>query len=413
MSAPVLLAVLVAIIALDHLIDAWLRWRRARSWQRPVPAIVDDLFDDAEYRTARAYHAAHQRLGLVKSVLTMVVVLALVVGGGFAWVDAWARALSDHAVVQGLIFFGVLSLASTLIDLPFNLVSTFHIEERWGFNRTTPATFAADRFKSLALTAVVGAPLLAVIIVLYETMGSAFWWAAWSVVIAVSLVANLAYTSWILPFFNTLTPLEEGPLRTAIEDYAARVDFPLDGILVMDGSRRSSKANAFFSGLGRRKRIVLFDTLIEEMDVDEVTAVLAHEVGHYKHRHIFGNLALGIVQTGVLFALFGWVAGRPVVAEALGAAQPSFHISLIAFSLLYTPVQMAIGIAMNAWSRRNEFQADAFARSTYDGRPLASALRRLAKKHLSNLTPDRANVVVSYSHPPIAERLEHLEDAPA
>jgi STE24 endopeptidase len=286
---------------------------------------------------------------------------------------------------------------------------TFVIEQQFGFNKTTPKIFIADKVKSVLLAVVIGGSILALLSYLFLLLGNQFWIAAWAVVAIVTVLFAMFYTNWLLPLFNKLEPLQAGELRNSIEAYAKKVNFPLTNILVMDGSKRSSKANAFFSGIGRKKNIVLYDTLINDLTVEEITAVLAHEVGHYKRRHVLQSMVLSVAQMGVMFFLFGWLAGNPLMAEVLGAGQNNFHLSLITFSLLYSPVSLVTGLLMNIFSRKNEYEADAYARQTYNAEPLISALKKLSVNHLSNLLPHPAYVFVYYSHPTLLQRMAHLQ----
>jgi STE24 endopeptidase len=308
-----------------------------------------------------------------------------------------------------LLYFGVLSVLSSIINLPFSLYGTFVIEERFGFNRTTVKTFVLDMLKGIGLSLLIGAPLGAFIIWLYYGLGEHFWWVAWIVLSGFSLVMTMFAASWIMPLFNKFTPLEEGSLRSSIETYCAQVGFQLSRLFVIDGSKRSAKSNAFFSGLGPKKTIALYDTLLEQLEEQEVVAVLAHEIGHYKKQHIAQGLVLSTLQTGVMLFILGVFLRMPAFSEALGATEASFHVGIIAFGIVFSPISTLIGIGMNILSRKNEFEADAYARTTYDGLALGAALKKLTAENLGNLTPHPAYVFVHYSHPPVLKRLERLE----
>jgi STE24 endopeptidase len=338
-----------------------------------------------------------------------VVILAILVFKGFGQLDEWLATISENKIIQSLLFFGILSAVSSIMGMPFSLYKTFVIEEKYGFNKTTWKTYVLDFFKSLILGALIGGVILSVLTWVYYALPDKFWWIAWIIMTAFSLFFATFYTTLILPLFNKLEPLEAGSLRDSIEAYAQKVSFPLTNIFVIDGSKRSSKANAFFSGLGKKKAIVLYDTLLKDNTEEELTAILAHEVGHYQKNHIKQSMILGVVQTGVLFFLFGILSSSSALAGALGASANNFHIALIGFSMLYSPVSLLIGILMNMFSRKNEFEADAFAKETYDGAPLQSALKKLSVNHLSNLTPHPYYVFAHYSHPPLAQRLEALQ----
>jgi len=328
---------------------------------------------------------------------------------GFALLDNFLRTFTEQPILLALAFFAVLSIISDILSLPFELYSTFVIEEKYGFNKTTAKTFITDKIKGYALGIVIGGAILALLIWFYEWAGSYFWVYAWAFLTLVSLFFATFATSIFLPIFNELKPLEAGKLRTAIEEYAQKVQFPLSKIMIMDGSKRSAKANAFFSGLGKQKSIVLFDTLVEKHETEELVAVLAHEVGHYKEKHIPKSMLISFLHTGLLLFLLNLALANPTLSAALGTENMSFHIGILAFSLLYAPISMLTGIFMNMYSRKNEYEADAYARKTYDGKPLATALKKLSVENLSNLTPHPLYVFMHYSHPTLLQRLQALK----
>lgn len=409
-NSQILFYIIIAFIVSEFIFDKVLDFINSKSWQKQLPSIVENLYDTEKYEKAKNYAQENGKIGLISSVLSFLFILIFLFLNGFAWVDTWAKSVSDNPILQALLFFGVLSIASSFISLPFGIYKTFVIEEKYGFNRTTPKTFVLGLLKGLLLSAILGGILLSALTYVYYLTPQNFWWIAWAIMSAFTLFFATFYTSLLVPIFNKLTPLEDCTLRQSIEKYAKKVNFPLTNIMVIDGSKRSSKANAYFSGLGNKKSIVLFDTLMKDNTDEEITAILAHEVGHYKKKHITKSIVISLFQTAVLFALFGYIAGNPNLAMALGAQESSFHISLIAFSLLYAPVSMFTGVLMNIYSRKNEFEADNYAKITYSGEPLASALKKLSINHLSNLTPHKAYVFVHYSHPPLVERLEKLKD---
>lgn len=409
-NSQILFYIIIAFIVSEFIFDKVLDFINSKSWQKQLPSIVENLYDTEKYEKAKNYAQENGKIGLISSVLSFLFILIFLFLNGFAWVDTWAKSVSDNPILQALLFFGVLSIASSFISLPFGIYKTFVIEEKYGFNRTTPKTFVLGLLKGLLLSAILGGILLSALTYVYYLTPQNFWWIAWAIMSAFTLFFATFYTSLLVPIFNKLTPLEDCTLRQSIEKYAKKVNFPLTNIMVIDGSKRSSKANAYFSGLGNKKSIVLFDTLMKDNTDEEITAILAHEVGHYKKKHITKSMVISLFQTAVLFALFGYIAGNPNLAMALGAQESSFHISLIAFSLLYAPVSMFTGVLMNIYSRKNEFEADNYAKITYSGEPLASALKKLSINHLSNLTPHKAYVFVHYSHPPLVERLEKLKD---
>lgn len=406
--AQTILYLIVAFILFEFVFSKVLSILNLKTWDKPLPDEVKDLYDADKYAKARDYAKANFRFGAFSSTFSLIVTVSFLVLGGFAWLDTIARSFSDSSIIQALVFFAILGIGSAILSLPFEIYSTFVIEERFGFNKTTPTTFVSDKLKNILLTAVIGGGILSLLTFLYLLLGDKFWLAAWAVVALFSILMAMFYTTLLLPLFNKLTPLEAGDLRQSIENYSAKVNFPLTNIFVIDGSKRSSKANAFFSGLGHKKNIVLYDTLIKDMTTDEITAVLAHEVGHYKKKHVLQSIVLSILQMGVMFFIFGLLAGSPLMAEVLGAKQSSFYLSLVTFSLIYSPISLILGLFMNIFSRKNEYEADAYARDTYSAEPLISSLRKLSVNHLSNLQPHPAYVFVNYSHPTLLQRINAM-----
>ena len=329
---------------------------------------------------------------------------------GFELVDQIARSFSENNIIVALIFFGIIMLANDVLSTPFSYYNTFVIEEKYGFNKTTISTFILDKLKGWLMAAILGGGILSLIIWFYESTGSNFWLYAWGIVIVFSVFLNMFYARLIVPLFNKQTALEEGTLRSKIEAYAFKVGFSLQNIFVIDGSKRSTKANAYFSGFGREKRITLYDTLINDLEEDEIVAVLAHEVGHYKRKHIIYNLAASTLTIGITFWLLSLFVGMPIFSEALGVSTPSFHIGLIAFGILYTPISEITGLVMNLLSRKFEYEADDYAKNTFEASPLISALKKLNKNSLSNLTPHPAYVFMHYSHPTLLQRFNNLKN---
>jgi STE24 endopeptidase len=346
---------------------------------------------------------------MVSGTFSFLVVLAMFAFYGFAFVDSIAWNITSHAILAALLFFGIIMFASDIVSMPFSVYDTFVIEEKYGFNKTTPKTFVLDQIKGWLIGALIGGGLLALIIFIYQKTQSMFWLYAWGAVAVFSIFMAMFYSNLIVPLFNKQTPLEEGELRNAIQEFAGKVGFKLDNIYVINGSKRSTKANAYFTGLGAKKRIVLYDTLIDEMETDEIVAVLAHEIGHYKKKHIIRGLFISLLQTGIVLFIFSLLIDNQYLSKALGVEKPNFHIGLVAFGILYSPVSFLLGIFMNQLSRKNEYQADAFAAQNFKPEALASALKKLSQKNLSNLTPHPLYVFFNYSHPPLQERLKHLK----
>jgi STE24 endopeptidase len=404
---------LLAVLLLEFVFERLLSYLNQRNWPDELPEDFQGIYDVEKYREAKAYSAANYKLTFLSSALSLLIMLAALLFGWFGLLDRWVNAFTDEPVLRALLFFGIIGLLSGIISLPFSLYQTFVIEERFGFNKTDLKTFFMDLLKSTLLSAVLGALIMGIIVWLYLKLGADFWWAAWLVVAGFMIFMMMFYANLIVPLFNKQTPLEEGPLRDAIREFADKVGFKLDNIYVIDGSKRSTKANAYFTGLGAKKRIVLYDTLIEGHSVEELVAVLAHEIGHYKKKHTRVSLVLGLLQTGLLFYLLSlFIAPGGHVAQAAAyalQAQPSFQIVVLVFGILYTPISTVLGIFMNYISRRNEFQADAFAREHYSGKALSDALLKMSVKHLSNLNPHPAYVFVHYSHPPLMQRLKAMK----
>lgn len=387
-----------------------------KAFPAAVPAELADLMDAEKLERARSYLTVNARLDIVKSTVSLMVLLAFWFLGGFPWLDAWARSVAPGDVPAGLVFLSALFLGQSLVSVPFSVYDTFVIENRFGFNRSTPRTFVMDRAKGLLLAAVIGLPLGAAVLWIFGNVAHAWLW-AWLVVTVFQLLLTWLAPSLIMPLFNKFTPMPDGDLKQQIEALGARCGFPLDGVFVMDGSKRSTKANAFFTGLGKRKKIALFDTLIDKSTTPELLGVLAHEIGHFRRGHIKQRLAAGIVQTAAVFFLLGLAtdpAGRfpRILFDAFGVPDISPHVGLVLFSILLEPVSKLLGVVFNAWSRKHEFEADAYAAEvTGDGAPLAEALKKMTADHLSHPAPARLRVWLDYSHPPLLERLRALKKA--
>ncbi|NTV12797.1 MAG: M48 family metallopeptidase [Desulfobulbaceae bacterium] len=404
------LIILFALLA-DFLLGALADWLNLKALDPKLPAEFADCYDPAEYARSQAYTRAKSRFGQISTTFDLAVLLLFWWGGGFAWLDQLVRGWASGEVARGLLFFALLLLSKSLLSLPFSVYSTFGIEARFGFNRTTPATFIADLVKGLLLAVVLGGPLLGAILYLFAKAGALAWLWCWGAVSLFTLFVQFIAPTWIMPLFNKFTPLPEGELRTAIFAFAAQVSFPLQNVFVMDGSKRSAKSNAFFTGFGRNRRIALFDTLIDKHSVPELVGVLAHEIGHYKKKHILKSMLLGLVHAGVMFYLLAFFLSRPELYAAFGIESPSLYTGLIFFGLLFTPLEMALSPFLHYLSRKHEYQADRFA-ADETGNPagMAAALKKLSVSNLANLTPHPFYVVLHYSHPPLLARLRALAE---
>ncbi|MEN8913940.1 MAG: M48 family metallopeptidase [Polaribacter sp.] len=409
MTATTLFYLLISIVVISFIIDTILSALNAKHYNDKIPFELADVYDEKEYQKSQAYKKKNAQFSKITSLFSITLTLFFFFLDGFKYVDDFARNFTENPILVALIFFGIILIGSDLLTTPFSYYKTFVIEESFGFNKSTKALFWIDKIKGLVMSSFLGGGILALIIEFYQIFGENFWVYAWILMALFTLFMNLFYAKLIVPLFNKQTPLENGELKTAIEAYAKKVGFKLDAIFVIDGSKRSTKANAYFSGFGSQKRITLFDTLINDLEIPEIVAVLAHEVGHYKKKHILFNLFTSLLLTGFMLFLLSLFINMPLFSEALGVANPSFHIGLIAFGILYTPVSEITGIFMNYISRIFEYQADNYAKETNTAIPLISALKKLSKNSLSNLTPHPAYVFMHYSHPTLFERIQNLK----
>lgn len=401
--------VIIGVLLFGYVLDRVLDSLNLKYILPELPDELSGIYDPEEYQKSQLYKRDNTRFSFITSSFSLILMLALFFSGGFGWLDRWVSTLTGNYILHVLLFFAILGLASDLLTTPFSVYGTFVLEERYGFNRTTVKTFILDKLKGWLLGAIIGGGLLALITWIYLLTGPIFWLLVLGVVSLFSLFMLMFYSNLIVPLFNKQTPLEEGSLRSKIEDFAKKAGFKLNNIYVMDGSKRSSKANAYFTGLGPKKRIVLFDTLIKDLEEEEIVAVLAHEVGHYKKKHTTSGFLLSTLQSALTFYLFSLFVGVDSFAVALGGEEASFHLGLIAFGILYSPISMMIGLGTNKLSRFNEYQADRFAREHYEGSKLISSLKKLSKNTLSNLTPHPAYVFFHYSHPPLLQRIRALK----
>jgi STE24 endopeptidase len=400
---------IVAFIVLNFLLESVLDYLNYTHFDAKIPEELEGVYDEQEYQKSQKYKKVKFKFGLVESLFSVSLILIFLGFKGFEVVNDLALEYTEHPIVTSLLFFGVLFLASFILNLPFDYYSTFVIEETFDFNTTTKSLFWKDKLKSVSLTVVFGGVVLILILIFYDYVGTDFWWYTWIVIAVISILLNMFYAKWIVPLFNKQEPLDEGDLRSKIEAYASKMNFQLKNIFIIDGSKRSKKANAYFSGFGTEKRITLYDTLTDDLEDEEIVAVLAHEVGHYKKNHILINLVVSMLTLGFTLWLLSLFVSEPLLSQALGVETPNFHIGLVAFSFLYAPLSLLTGVFTNILSRRFEYQADDFAKSTYTADDLISALKKLSKTSLSNLTPHPAYVFFHYSHPPLKERLKNLK----
>ncbi|WP_417444275.1 M48 family metallopeptidase [Joostella sp.] len=408
MSPQAIFYIIIAILIIDFIVDSILDTLNAKNFDNPIPEELTDVYDKEEYKKSQAYKKTNHKFSNISGLFSLCLTLGFFFFDGFEYVDNIARSISSNEIIIALVFFGIITFASDIITTPFSYYHTFIIEEKFGFNKTSKKTFFLDKIKGWLMIIVLGGGILSLIIWFYQISGANFWIYAWIMVAVFTVFINMFYSKIIVPLFNKQTPLEDGSLKTKIENYAAKVGFQLDNIFVIDGSKRSTKANAYFSGFGKQKRITLFDTLVNDLEEEEIVAVLAHEVGHYKKKHIIFNIIASIVLTGITLFILSLFINIPELSLAIGVNQPSFHAGLIAFGILYSPISEVTGLFMNLFSRKFEYQADDFAKETYAGEPLVTSLKKLSKNSLSNLTPHPAYVYVHYSHPTLLQRLKNL-----
>ncbi len=407
--------IIIVFVIYDFVVERYLSILNNKQWKKPLPEEVSNIYSEEELIKAKAYASANNKMSLLNAIIGFVLIMIILFFDLISVIDTFVYSVvgNDSPIYAALLFFGIIAIASMLASLPFSIYSTFFIEQKFGFNKTTPKLFISDTIKSLLLTAILGGGILSIIVKLYLVFGANFWIFAWVVLAIIMVFFTMFYSNIIVPLFNKQEPLEKGELRGAISEFASKVDFKIDNIFVIDGSKRSTKANAYFTGLGSKKRIVLYDTLIENHSTDELVAILAHEVGHYKHKHTLLGMFIGLAQSALmLFLLSLFIA--PESDVALNAAfefnaLPSFQIGVILFGFLYGPLSDIMGILMNMLSRKNEYQADAFAAKYASAKDLSSALVTLSEKNLSNLNPHPYFVFVNYSHPPLLFRLRALK----
>ncbi|HRK54485.1 MAG TPA: M48 family metallopeptidase [Cyclobacteriaceae bacterium] len=408
MNPTTILYIVLAISAMSYLFDQALDYLNLKAQRKDIPDEIASFYDKEKYIKSLDYHREQTRFSFITSAFSFVISFSMLLFGGFGWVDAMLRPYFDNEIVLALGFFGVIIISSDILTLPFQWHSTFGIEEKYGFNKTTVKTFVTDKLKGYLLGGLIGGTLLALLIFSINWIGPNFW--VWFGILAAVFILfiNMFYTTLLLPLFNKLTPLGDGELKNAIEAFAKKVDFPLDNIFIMDGSKRSKKANAFFSGIGKKKKIVLFDTLIENHTTDELVAVLAHEVGHFKKKHIVWSYVLSVIQIFFTLFILSLMVFNQDLSIALGGKVQAIHLNLIAFMILFSPISSITGLFTSMYSRKNEFEADAYAKETFSGTALSNALKKLSVDSLSNLYPHPTYVFFHYSHPPLLKRLEAI-----
>tara|TARA_Y100000287_G_scaffold186123_1_gene192009 strand:- start:2020 stop:3276 length:1257 start_codon:yes stop_codon:yes gene_type:complete len=417
MSAQLWFFIIVSLVVFNYLFSNILDFVNHRNWKDEIPNELKDFYNKEKYKTAKDYAISKNKIGLFSSSISFLFIMSLLLFNGYGFIDQVVSSdifksflpfdISSSFAQSGLFFF-ILFILNSIISIPFSYYNTFIIEEKFGFNKTTKSTFFLDILKSSLLSIFIGGALLFLALYLYDNLNDGFWLWLWIGLSFLMIFINMFYADLIVPIFNKLKPLDDGELRQKIEKYSKEVGYLLKNIYVIDGSKRSTKANAFFSGLGPRKTIALYDTLIEKHTEDELVAVLAHEVGHFKKKHIFSGLIMSIIQIGVMTFFFELCLKLPDISLALGGSEASFHLGLIGFSIVFSPISMLSGILMNYISRKNEFEADAYAKETFNGEDLSLALKKLSVDSLSNIYPHPLYVFFHYSHPPLIQRLRAL-----
>lgn len=409
MNSTVLFYLIIGILIFQYVLDTFLDYLNAKKYLEVIPEELEDVYDLGQYQKSQDYKKTNYRFGVLNDAFSFLVTLFFLIFRGFNWLDELIRNFTTDPILMALFFFGSIVIASSIISIPFSYYQTFVIEEKFGFNKTTKKLFFIDLLKGLVMTTILGGGILSLVILFLQWTGTSFWLYAWALFALLMVFMNLFYSKLIVPLFNKQTPLGSGSLKSAIESYAQQVGFELDNIFIIDGSKRSTKANAYFSGFGKQKRITLFDTLINDLSEEEIVAVLAHEVGHYKKKHTLFNLFTTLGLTGLTFFVLSLFINNPELSLAIGVSKSSFHAALVGFALLYSPISTLTGLAMNFLSRRFEFQADDYAKETFAAPPLITSLKKLSKNSLSNLTPHPAYVFMHYSHPPLIERIRNLK----
>ena len=417
MTPEVWFLIIMGLVIFNYLFSNILDYLNHKNWKDEIPSELKDFYDKKKYKQAKQYAISKNKIELLSSTTSFLLVASLLVFNGYGYIDQLVNSFSlnlflpfeiNDSFIESGIFFLILFTLNLIISIPFSYYNTFVIEENFGFNKTTKSTFFFDIIKSSMLSILIGGFLLFLALYLFDSLNDGFWLYLWIGISLLMVFINMFYADLIVPIFNKLTPLENGELRKKIENYSKQVGYLLKNIYVIDGSKRSTKANAFFSGLGPRKTIALYDTLIEKHSENELVAVLAHEVGHFKKKHVFSGLLMSVLQIGVMTFFFELCIKLPEISQALGGSDVSFHLGLIGFTIIFSPISMMSGILMNYISRKNEFEADSYAKETYNGDDLSLALKKLSVNSLSNIYPHPLYVFFHYSHPPLIKRLRAL-----
>ena len=417
MAPEVWFLIIMGLVIFNYLFSNILDYLNHKNWKDEIPSELKDFYDKKKYKQAKQYAISKNKIGLLSSTTSFLLVVSLLVFNGYGYIDQLVNSFIlnlflpfeiNNSFIESGIFFLILFTLNLIISIPFSYYNTFVIEENFGFNKTSKSTFFFDIIKSSMLSILIGGFLLFLALYLYDSLNDGFWLYLWIGLSLLMVFINMFYADLIVPIFNKLTPLENGELRKKIENYSKQVGYLLKNIYVIDGSKRSTKANAFFSGLGPRKTIALYDTLIEKHSENELVAVLAHEVGHFKKKHVFSGLLMSVIQIGVMTFFFELCLKLPEISQALGGSSVSFHLGLIGFTIIFSPISMMSGILMNYISRKNEFEADSYAKETYNGDDLSLALKKLSVDSLSNIYPHPLYVFFHYSHPPLIKRLRAL-----
>ena len=405
------LLLLIFLVSLNYIFSTILEYINDNNWKDYIPKSLKNFYDKDKYKKAKEYKKANGKLSFFSSTINFSITIFLLILGLYGKVSDYFMINFDNIFIQSSLFFLTFYLFNLIISIPFQYYSTFYIETKFGFNKTTINTFILDKLKGVFLALLIGGALLYATLIVYSKISHGFWIYLWFGLSFFTLFMNMFYTSLIVPLFNKLVPISEGSLKEKIETYSKKIGYSLNNIFIIDGSKRSTKANAYFSGIGPKKTIALFDTLVEKHSEEELVAVLAHEVGHFKKKHVYQGLILSIIQIGLITFLFELCLNNSELVNSLGGKINSFHLGLVVFSMLYSPIGLITGIFMNILSRKNEYEADKFAKETYNGDALVLALKKLSVNSLSNLYPHPFYVFVHYSHPPLIKRLDALSSS--